>query len=170
MYARSPHLDWGIVAPPLISKLLQPKLTHSTNSNSENERKKRILQFRLSHPDINNDQPDLSAYVIQFMETKMKMERREIDTSLVAQKSFKPQTILVTLTHIRFKKLLFAAKKKLHVNNDGISTNLYINEHLTSHNLKLLMCLKKIRRRRIEEDAPVFSTTYSFDGKNIRED
>jgi len=134
-------------------------------ASSEIERKKRILQVTLSHPEINTDQPNLSSYAIEFMRTSMKMPAREIDLNLFAQKGFKPNSLLITLTDMRFKKLLFSTKKKLRVQEEDINPNLFINEYLTSHNLNLLMNLKKLRRQRALENLPCYTSVYSFDGK-----
>ena len=85
--------------------------------SSEEERKKRLLQVSLKHPLIDLNSPDLCKHVKDFMCQTLRMDSREIDSNLTATKAPKNSSVIITLTHRRFKLFLYRARKTLRENN-----------------------------------------------------
>ena len=82
------------------------------------------------------------------------------------QKTFRANTIQLTLSDRRFKKFLFASLKKLgnRANSTSAFQSLFINENLTTYNYKILQKLNQEKRTRIADGSPNFHTVYSYDG------
>ena len=99
---------------------------------SEEERKRRMLHITVCHPSIETS-GDIQKAATDFLSLKMKLEPREIDANLRVQKIPKEKTLLLILSHERFKKFIFAAKRKLRESRDDVYTGLYINDHLTTY-------------------------------------
>ena len=134
-------------------------------ASSEEERKKRLLEISLSHPDIDTSNPDLASHVRQFLSVKMHMEPREIDNLLSVRKLPRNNTVLIIFSDKRFKKFIFFAKKRLRQASSDLCTNLYINDNLTTYNYSILKKLKIEKSRRLHENLSSFDRVYSFDGK-----
>ena len=134
-------------------------------ASSEEERKKRLLDISLSHPDIDASNSDLASHVKQFLSVRMRMEPREIDTLLSVRKLPRNNTVLIIFSDKRFKKFLFFAKKRLREASPDVCTNLYINDNLTTYNYSILKKLKIEKSRRLSENLPSFDRVYAFDGK-----
>ena len=119
----------------------------------------------ITHPTINNNEANLQQSFKRMCESDLNMERRDIDANMMVKKVTRENTVLVTFSHRRFKISLFKAKKLIRTNNVSFSSDLYINENLTSYNFKLLMQLKREKRLRTEQNKPSFETVYTFEGK-----
>ena len=146
-------------APSSISRI--DKLEYTS---SEEERENRILQIAITHPDIDQTRPDLLSHTKHFLEHKLGMPPREIDSNLNVQKTPRPNTVLLKFSDKRFKIFLFSARKKLRISQADLS-GLYIIEHLTSYNYSLLKALKSEKKHRYENNLPNFNSVYSFEGK-----
>ena len=133
--------------------------------NSEEERMRRSLEVNITHPTIDNSVEDLEAHVREFLTGNMHMENRSIDVNMKVKKSPRENTVQITLSHIRFKRFLFIAKKKLREENVHNAENLYLNEYLTSYNFEILKKLKAEKKRRNESNLPFFDTVYCFEGR-----
>ena len=70
------------------------------------------------------------------------MQNREIDDQMYVAKKPQPNTVIITLSHHRFKVFLFRAKKELRINRARVYSDLFINENLTSLNYFLFKKLK----------------------------
>ena len=125
---------------------------------SENERKNRLLQITIAHPSINNNTHDLHSHTVNFFRNVMKMENREIDANLHAQKTQTPTKILVKLSHHRYKAFIFAARRKMRELSDSYTAELFINENLTPYNFSLMKMLKNERVKRRNDQAPSYET------------
>ena len=111
--------------------------------SSEEERKKRLLQVTIKHPQLNPTSVDLKNHVCTFLSDHLKMEPREIDANLTAVKASKDNKVIVCFSHKRFKLFLFKARKNLRSSNEVATKDLYINDNLTTYNFGLLMQLNK---------------------------
>ena len=133
--------------------------------SSEDERRRRLLEVSITHPLIDVSTPDLSSHMKQFLSSRMQMEHREIDSQFTVKKLPRNNTVLVTFSDKKFKRFIFAAKKRLRLENVEICNNLYINENLTSYNYSILKKLKLEKTRRFLEKIPTFESVYAFEGK-----
>ena len=133
--------------------------------SSEEERKRRLLQVSLTHPEIDTSATDLQTNVRSFLSTRMKMEAREIDSAFRVQKSTRENSVLIFLSHQRFKNFIYSTRKRLREANDSIVQNLYINDNLTPYNLALLRDLKSEKSCRSSEGLSSFHAVYTFHGK-----
>ena len=70
------------------------------------------------------------------------MQNREIDDQMYVAKMPQPNTVMITLSHHRFKVFLFRAKKELRINRARVYSDLFINENLTALNYSLFKKLK----------------------------
>ena len=84
---------------------------------------------------------------------------------MTVDKSPMRSSVLVKFSNIRYKRFLFAARKRLRDSEDPVCQQLFINDYLTSHNYQLLVSLKKERAKRANDGTTSFSSVYSFDGK-----
>ena len=142
-----------------------PRIERLEFLSSEDERKNRLLQLTLTHPDIDNSHDSLNDHIKDFLCRTMKMNQREIDANLYAQKSPRLNTVLIKFSDRRFKIFLYSARKRLR-NGEGDSLrNLYINEYLTSYNYDILKKLKQEKKRLEENGSPSFASVYSFEGR-----
>ena len=132
---------------------------------SEDERKRRLLHVTLTHPQIDSSTASLSDHVRQFMIDVMKMEPRTVDANMQVNKSSRNNTVIIILSHRRYKAFIYSARKNLRQRNEEVSTDLFVNDSLTSYNFKLLMKLKNEKRMRIENDRTTFASVYSYEGK-----
>ena len=132
--------------------------------SSEEERKRRLLQVTITHPNIDHKNPD-SSVISDILRNHLKMERREIDANMRIAKFSRANTVLLCLSHKRFKIFLFKSRKKLRDSNPAEPNNLYLNEHLTTSNHQILMSLKKSKKLRLDEGLPTFASVYTFEGK-----
>lgn len=81
---------------------------------SEEEREKRGLQAKITHPELDPDNTELKEHVDDFLSRKMVMRGRDIDSNLMAMKSGRRQnTIIVSFSTNLFKRLLYAARNKI---------------------------------------------------------
>ena len=133
--------------------------------NSEEDRKKRLLEVSITHPSINPGSNSLRVDTLNFFSEKLKMSNREIDQSFTVHKTSRNNTIIVRLTDRKFKLFLFNARKKLRLDNPSTVTDLYLNDNLSSYNFSILMTLKRLRSDRRNANKKVFETTYTIDGK-----
>ena len=133
---------------------------------SEDERHKRSLEVKLTHPDINNDDGDLKSLVTEFLSTKMEMEAREIDMNLRVRKIPRDNTVLLAFSDRRFKQFIFAARKRLRQSPENNDINgLYISDNLTSYNYSIFKDLKNELKRREGLNLAGLSRVYCFEGK-----
>ena len=95
----------------------------------------------------------------------MRMEAREIDVNFRVRKVSRNNTVMITFSVKRFKRFLFASRKRLRQNLPEQCESLYVNENLTSYNFSLLRTLKAEKKRRIEANETSFGSVYSFEGK-----
>ena len=70
------------------------------------------------------------------------MHNREIYDQMYVAKIPQPNTVMITLSHHRFKVFLFRAKKELRINRARVYSDLFINENLTSLNYSIFKKLK----------------------------
>ena len=133
--------------------------------SSEHERENRLQQVIITHPRIDSDSNRLAEHVRDFLSTTMRMTGREIDANMRVSKRKRAHTVLVTFSSRLFKTFLFAARKKLRLDNDEQAAELFINENLTQYNFSFLKQLKGERKRRVEAGLPSFTSVFSFDGK-----
>ena len=119
------------------------KLEYTT---SEAERERKLLQVKVTHPDISTSSPDLNLHVKKFFYEQLNMQNREIDDQMYVAKMPQPNTVMITLSHHRFKVFLFRAKKELRINSAQVYHDLFINENLTSLNYSLLKKLKSEKK------------------------
>ena len=152
-----------VVAQPLDSERID-KLEFKA---SEEERHNRSLEVTLTHPDINGNTPaaELNTHVTSFLTEHMGMEIRERDPNFTIKKGFRDNTVHIKFSDKRYKKFLFAARKRLRQNHPANCENLYVNEILTSYNFGILKSLKAEKKRRTENGETCFHTVYSFEGK-----
>ena len=132
---------------------------------SETERKTRLRQITLTHPEINMVDGNLDERVKVFLTDKMGLSSRELDTNMIVRKTNRNNTALLTVSDTRFKTFLYRARTKLRSAKAALSTDLYLNDNLTSYNFKILMDLKRDRKRRKSDNMPHLESIYSFDGK-----
>ena len=64
-------------------------------ASSEEERKKRLLEVSLSHPNIDASNLDLASHVKQFLSVRMRMEPCQIDALLSVRKLPRNNTVLI---------------------------------------------------------------------------
>ena len=148
-----------------LAKTSSDRISKLEYTSSEEERKRRVLQITIKHPELNSSAPELERYVRNFLEQKMKMETREIDANLSAVKAPRDNKIIVTLSHKRYKTFLFKSRKNLRQADEEATKDLFINDNLTTFNFGLLMQLKRERSRRLSENLPNFAVVYTFNGK-----
>ena len=70
----------------------------------------------------------------------------KIDYQMYVAKMSQPNTVMITLSHQRFKVFLFRAKKELRINIAQVYRELFINENLTSLNYSLFKKLKSEKK------------------------
>ena len=131
---------------------------------SEDDRKSRLLQATITHPNLDLSNQDLTMHVKQFLQNRLNMPPREVDANLHVQKTPRPNSVLLKFSDRKFKNFLYSARKRMR-NSESNLNDLYINEHLTSYNYSILKYLKTEKRRRSEGNLPNFHSVYSFEGK-----
>ena len=132
----------------------QKRLNLLEFDSSEDERKKYSNDVLITHPDLNIGSEDAVEKVKRFFRTKLKMENRVMDANLLAKKATRANTVRVTLSNRRYKSFLFQTRKKLREETPIECENLYINDHLTPYNHKILIGLKNKRRTFTRENDP----------------
>ena len=142
----------------------ETRLDRLEYQTSEQERSKKRLEVRLTHPSIDKNSASLKNSTKDFLSSHMNMSSREIDTNMEVRKLPRENTVLLVLSDLRFKRFIYAARKKLRANFPDRYESLYINENLTNYNYSFLKFLKDEKKRRTECEAPIVSV-YSFDGK-----
>ena len=142
-----------------------PRIEKLEFRSSEDERKNRLLQLTLTHPSIEHSHDSLNDHIKDFLCRTMKMNPREIDTNLYAQKSPRLNTVLINFSDKKFKMFLYSARKKLQNGEGDLLRKLYINEYLISYNYDILKKLKKEKKRLEETVSPSFASVYSFEGR-----
>ena len=133
--------------------------------SSEENRKKRILEVTITHPDINKDTSDLKAHVREFLSNQLDLENREFDENMKVFKARRVNSLKIAFSDIRFKKFMYSARKKKLTENPSSLSNLYISENLTSYNFRLLRSLKEEKKRRNDNNETNFDSVYSFEGR-----
>ena len=129
---------------------------------SEEERKKRLNQALVTHSSLDTSAADLVAQAKTFCSQTLKMEQRSIDAQLQVHKCNRENTLMFVFSAVRFKRFLYAARKKLR--EQANPPIIYINDNLTTLNFNLIMKLK--RERAARRDGPAkFESVYSFDGR-----
>ena len=88
--------------------------------------------MKVTHPDTSTSSPDLDLHVKNFFFEQLNMSNREIDDQIYVAKIPQSNTVMITLSHHRFKVVLFRAKKELRSNNAQVYRDLFINEKQTS--------------------------------------
>ena len=81
-------------------------------TTSETERERKLLQVKVTHPDISTSSPDLNLHVKKFFYEQLNMQNREIDDQMYVAKMPQPHTVMITLSDHKFKVFFFRAKKK----------------------------------------------------------
>ena len=97
------------------------------------------------------------------MRRKLKMENREIDANMIIKKAPRTNTVRITFSNPQFKKFIFKSRKNVRDTNPNEVKELYINDHLTGYNHKILMNLKTNRKKYTENDP--FKSIYSHEGR-----
>ena len=115
-------------------------------TTSEAERERRLLQVKVTQPDISTSSPDLDLHVKKFFYEQLYMPKREIDDQMYVVKMPQPNTVMITQSHHRFKVFLFRSQKELRINNAQLYRDLFINEKLTSLNYSLFKKLKSEKK------------------------
>ena len=129
--------------------------------SSETERTNRLLQATITHPAFESKRQNPYSAACNFMQSIMRMDRREVDANMYVQFTRHPNTILIHFSDHRFKTFLFRAKKNLPRNEHPI----YINEHLTTYNYGILKLAKEERKRLNENLMGLFETIYTYNGR-----
>ena len=106
------------------------------------KRQRKLLQVKVTHPDISTTSPSLDLHVKQFIYEKLNMPNREINDQIYVAKMPQPNSVMITLSHHRSKVFLFQAKKQLRINNAQVYRKLFIYENLISLNYFLFKKLK----------------------------
>ena len=119
----------------------------------------------MKHSDINNEATNLENDIKNFLSEKMKMEDREIDTNMKVSKLPRENTVRLVFSDVRYKRLIFATRKRIRSEQPSLAEELFINENLTTYNFGILMSLKSERKKRTAAKAPNFDTVYSFEGR-----
>ena len=78
---------------------------------SEAEREPKLLQVKVTHPDISTSFPDLDLHVRKFFYEQLDMPNREIYDEMYVAKIPQPNAVMITLSHHRFEVFLFRVKK-----------------------------------------------------------
>ena len=150
-----------------------PQINRQTDSDrinrlefatSEEERKKRLLEVSVTHPNIDTNAQNLTEHVRNFFQSVLKLPTRELDNSIQVKKSNRNNTVMVSFSHRRYKGFMYRAKKSLKEANCSDYEGLYINDNLTTYNFKMLMELKDNRKRYTAAEDP-FISTYTHDGR-----
>ena len=81
---------------------------HGYTTTNE-ELKIMLLRVKVTHPAILNSPPKQGRKLNSFFVQQLNMPRREIDDAMYLATLSQPNTILVTLSHYKFKMLLFRA-------------------------------------------------------------
>lgn len=131
--------------------------------SSEEERKKRSLEVLITDPSITDNATNLQELTQKLFTDKLKMTSRELDSQFLVRKANRSNTVIVKFSNHRFKKFMFTARKNLRATNSS-PPNMYLNDHLTPYNHKILMELKK-RRKMCSSGADPFKSIYTFDGR-----
>ena len=133
---------------------------------SEDERKKRSLEIIVSCPNIKKESEDLKKDVSMILREKLGLENREMDENMKVLKTNNDGNARVILSASRFKRFIYAARKKKRTEGgDASLQNFYINENLTSYNYGILKRLKTEKKRRDDAGEPSFDSVYSYDGR-----
>lgn len=133
--------------------------------DSERARLDRATEITVTHPTLQAE-TTTAENLLDLLNTKLSCAlRKPAVAHLRPIGPSSPSTVLVSLSDIRFKRELFAAKNRLRRGGSDLG-ELYINEHLTSQNYEILKQLKKIRRDREEAGSGSnFFSVYSFNGR-----
>ena len=121
--------------------------------------------MKVTHPGISTTSSDLDSHVKQFFYEQLNVTNREINDQKYIAKMPQPNTVMITLSHYRFKVFLFRTKKELLLNNAQVYRDLFINEYLTSLNYSLLEKPKSERKRRIDNNLANYEVVYTYQGK-----
>ena len=128
---------------------------------SEEERKKHLNDVLITHSDL---APDPVEKLDDLLRNTLGMENREIDANMQVKRMTRPNTVRITFSDKRFKTMLYKARKRLRTVNERSANQLYINDHLTNYNYRILMDLKKARKRYNCNQDP-FQSIYNFEGR-----
>ena len=132
---------------------------------SEDERKNRLLHVTITHPQLEPNNPNLIDHTKQFLNNVLKMEPRTIDANMQVNKCSRNNTIIIILSHRRYKAFLYSARKNLRQENVNSNQDLFVNDNLTSYNFRILMKLKNERKIRIENGKKCFASVYTYEGR-----
>ena len=102
--AASAGVSTPTTAMPTPSPANEERLDRLEYLSSEQERSKRLLEVRLTHPLIIESSDNLSDHVKNFMVSHMNMTAREVDTSFQVRQMKREHTVLITFSHVRFKR------------------------------------------------------------------
>ena len=81
-----------------------------------------------------------------FFYEQLNTPNHEIDDQMYVAKMHQPKTVMITLSHHRFKVFLFRAKNELRINNAQVYGDLFIYESLTSLNYSVFKKLKSEKK------------------------
>ena len=84
--------------------------------------------MKVTHPGISTTFPDLDLHVKQFFYEQLNMPNHEIDDQMYVAKMPQPNTVMITLSHHRFKVFLLGSKKELCINNAQVVVSSQTNE------------------------------------------
>ena len=130
--------------------------------SSEDERKKRILEAVVTDPDVSEDSSDLKGDITNIFSRKLGMKNRELDANMKVFRTNRQKTVRVILSDVRYKRFLYAARKKTRSGNNDAAKDLFIGENLTSYNYKILKMLKEEKKKREESQNLSFDSVYSL--------
>ena len=135
------------------------------HSQSEEIREKRKKQVVITHPTININSDQIHQQVMKIFTEVLFMEPKNIDTAFQTTKMKRENTVIVSFSHVMFKKFMFVARKQVRENDINKTNGLFINDNLTSYNYNLLKGLKEERKTRSEENKPNFKYIFTIDGR-----
>ena len=121
--------------------------------------------MKLSHADIKNNAVDLDKHVRDFLSSELRMTNPETDGRMYVTKLRDTNSVLITLSDHRFKKILFHAKKQLRETNFDVYKSLFVNDNLTSLHYSLFKKVKSEKNRRSELGLESFEAVYTLQGK-----
>ena len=140
---RTPNLTTNAIQTPPPAERLE-KLEYNS---SEVERRRKLLQAKVTHSAIFNNSPDLEENVKQMFAHEPNMPRCEIDDGMYVTKLPQPNTVLIKMSDHRFKTFSFLAEKQLRLINCETYNNLFINDNLTSLSYSRFRKLKSEKMR-----------------------
>ena len=126
-----------------------------------------LFQFSLSFlsPIRLSTSDNLADDVSNFLTQVLKLERRELDSNMKVFKTWRPHTVLISLSDRRFKRFLFTGLKNFRESNRSTENKVFINDNLTKYNYDIMKKLKEERDQMSEAGRDVYELVYAFEGK-----